>query len=155
VSEEQEDWKVADWNVVANTIIRQQQEMIEAINRAAGASAERILIIKSIDEMTEATKRLTVDLDSARNRLDAAMSKLSTSIMSIVSVPIAVTLVLVASVFFYFKYIAEYTWLLLLAIACFRYLGDSITAIVRLFGLGKNNAKNGMTRSRYPKPPEQ
>jgi hypothetical protein len=127
-----------NWTEFAGTVIEQQRQMIEAINKAIGASAERQMIIKSIEAMTDATKRLTTDLDDARNRLDIAMSKLSTSIMSIVSVPIAVSLVAAASAFFYFKMISETTWLILLAVACFRYLGDSITAIAKLFGLGKN-----------------
>lgn len=133
--------KVPDWNAVADTIIRQQQEMINAINKVTGASSERLMIIKSVHEMTLATKQLTVDLDTARNRLDVALSKLSNSIMSIVSVPIAVILVGAASVFFYFKFISETTWLILLGVACFRYLGDSITAIAKLFGLGRRNGE--------------
>jgi hypothetical protein len=65
-------------------------------------------------------------------KLEVQMTKLSASIMSIIQVPIAVVLVGVASWAFFFKYISEWTWLMLIAVALFRYLGDSITAVVNL-----------------------
>ena len=138
-AEPEEDWTLADWNLVAQTIIKQQQQMIDAINKAAGATSERLMIIKAINEMTEATKLLCSDLEHARSRLDVAVTRLSSSITSMVSVPIAIALVVAASMFFYFKYISETTWLILLAVSLFRYLGDSITAIAKLFGLGRRN----------------
>lgn len=128
-----------NWNEIAKTIISQQQQLVDAVNKMAGATSERLMIIKSVNEMTEATKHLTSDLEHARNRLDLTVSKLSGSITSMVSVPIAITLVSAASVFFYFKFISETTWLILLAVSLFRYLGDSITAIAKLFGLGRRN----------------
>ena len=128
-----------DWKSIAKTIIQQQQEILGAVNKSAGANSERLMIIKAINEQTEAAKLLAGDIDNARARLDVSMGKLSNSIMSIVSVPIAVILVSAASIFFYFKFISETTWLILLGVACFRYLGDSITAIAKLFGLGRRN----------------
>ena len=124
-----------DWGM----FIHQQQQMVEALNKIAGATTERLMIIKSVNEMTEATRLLVSDLEHARARLDVSVSKLSTSITSMVSVPIAISLVVAASMFFYFKYISETTWLILLAVSLFRYLGDSITAIAKLFGLGRRN----------------
>lgn len=132
-----------DWISIAKTVITQQQQIIEAINKAAGATSERLMIIKSVNEMTEATRALVVDLEHARNRLDLSVTKLSGSITSMVSVPVAITLVVAASIFFYFKFITETTWLILLAVSLFRYLGDSITAIAKLFGLGRRNGGNG------------
>ena len=128
-----------DWG----TFIQQQQQMVDALNKIAGATSERLMIIKSVNEMTEATRALVVDLEHARNRLDLSVTKLSGSITSMVSVPVAITLVVAASIFFYFKFITETTWLILLAVSLFRYLGDSITAIAKLFGLGRRNGNGG------------
>ena len=122
-----------------DSIIDRQKEMLEMLQRLTAASSERLMIVKAINEMTEVTKSLVIDLEHARNRLDVSVSKLSGSITSMVSVPIAIALVVAASMFFYFKYISETTWLVLLAVSLFRYLGDSITAIAKLFGLGRRN----------------
>ena len=128
-----------DWGM----FIHQQQQMVEALNKIAGATSERLMIIKSVNEMTEVTRLLVSDLEHARARLDVSVSKLSGSITSMVSVPIAISLVVAASMFFYFKYISETTWLILLAVSLFRYLGDSITAIAKLFGLGRHGHEEG------------
>ena len=98
-------------------------------------------IITQQARMTISVDNLAVHIDQAREELEAAVSKLTSTMMGIWQVPIAVAVIGVASWAFFFKYIEEWTWLMLLAIAAFRYLGDSITAVAKLFGIGRHNGK--------------
>jgi hypothetical protein len=122
-------------------IVKHQLKMIEAVDHLSDhmsqTSGNQIKIVESLNT-------LTAHIDTAREQLEIAVGKLSTTMMGIFQVPIAIVIMGVASWAFFFRYIEEYTWLIILAVAAFRYLGDSITAIAKLFGLSKPN--NGQTK---------
>jgi hypothetical protein len=120
-------------------IVKHQLKMVEAVDHLSDhmsqTSENQIMIVGSLNT-------LTAHIDTAREQLELAVGKLSTTMMGIFQVPIAVVIMGVASWAFFFKYIGEYTWLMILAVAAFRYLGDSITSIVKLFGLRRNSNGN-------------
>jgi hypothetical protein len=135
-----------DWGMLVNnqlTIITQQSAMlenqrlmIENLQRIADPSRFEQALKQQV-RMIESIDHLAVQMDTAREELEMAVGKLSSSVMGILQAPIAVAVIGVASWAFFFKYIEEWTWLLLMAVAAFRYLGDSITAVAKLFGLEK------------------
>ena len=139
-----------DWTVVVSnklTVITQQsamlenqRQMIEELKKLGDMEA-RETVIKQQFMIVEGVNNLSVHMDQAREELEHAVIKLSGAVMGIIKVPIVVAVVLVASFALYFKYIEEHTWLILLAIAVFPYLGDSITAVAKLFGI--NRGSNG------------
>lgn len=134
-----------DWGLIASnqitmitqqsTMLAKQQEMVDELRRIANSELLSTLTRQQM-QIVDAVNNLSDRLDAARGRLDQTMEKLSGSIMGIVQVPITIVVMGIASAAFYLKYIEEWTWLLILAVAAFRYLGDSITAVVKLFNLG-------------------
>lgn len=118
-------------------------------------------MISNQDQMLEVTKKL---LDN-QQRMGALADKLETHLNElgdvmtsstavtrglvdkIVQVPITIVMIAAASGLFYLKYIEEWTWLVICAVAAFKYLGDSITAVVKLFGIGRGS-DGGPSRNR-------
>jgi hypothetical protein len=135
-----------DWSIVVSnqfTEITQNTVIIEN-QRAMIAELEKIIelwneITKRQGTMVEAIGKLSLEMDKARLELRSTM-------MSIVQVPITVIIIAGASWLFYLKYIEEYTWIIIMAVAAFRYLGDSISGVIKLLGLRRNN--NGGSQSK-------
>jgi hypothetical protein len=130
-----------DWSLIASnqiTMISQQAAMLERhqeiINELRNLSdvEARHEVVKNQILLVETVNDLSVHIDKAREELELAVGKLSTTMMGIWQVPIAIVIILSASFLFYLKYIEEWTWLLILAVACFRYLGDSISGVAKL-----------------------
>ena len=136
-----------DWPLIASSVLDNQKQMLDRLGRIAESevheviSKQREAIIEQQSEVVLATHNLTAHLDEARQELHKAVKELTGSIMGIVQVPIAVAVIGVASWGFFMKYIDQWLWIGLIAVASFRYLGDSITAVVSLFGLRKNGGK--------------
>ncbi len=116
-------------------------------------------MISNQDQMLEVTRKLLENqqrmgmladkLEGHLNELGDVMTS-STAVTrglvdKIVQVPITIVMIAAASGLFYLKYIEEWTWLVICAVAAFKYLGDSITAVVKLFGLGRGSG-NGPAR---------
>jgi hypothetical protein len=131
-----------DWTVVVSNqlteitqnsaIIENQKQMIVELQKIIELWNE---ITKRQSTMVEAIKILADEMEKARTELRGTM-------MSIIQVPITVIIMAGASWLFYLKYIEEWTWVAIMAVASFRYLGDSITSVVKLFGLRRGN-ENG------------
>jgi hypothetical protein len=128
------DWTVVVSNqiteITQNTrIIDNQLIMIEQLRKTVelwdAAYARQ-------STMVDAIKALAEQMDKARAELRSTM-------MSIVQVPITVIIIAGASWLFYLKYIEEYTWIIIMAVAAFRYLGDSISGVIKLLGLRRGN----------------
>ena len=101
-----------------------------------------------IDKLLENQKRmasladhLTMELEVLAKVMDDSTKATKGMITNIIKVPIVIVIMGLSSMAFYFKYIEEHTWLAITAVAVFPYLGDSITAIAKIFGLGKGNSK--------------
>jgi hypothetical protein len=93
---------------------------------------------------------LASKLDGHIDMLGTTMSESSKVtaglVAGVIKVPIAMAVVAAASwAFLYENRIGERTWLIMLAVAVFPWLGDSISAIAKLFGFGKHAiaANNG------------
>src|SRR4029077_12494728 len=104
---------------------------------------QRQLIVEQQRHMLESIDKLIVHIDKATDELHEAVVKLSISVMAILQVPIAVALIGVASWAFFFKYIDQWVWLIIMGVACFRYLGDSINGVVKLVSGVRRNGGNG------------
>lgn len=89
--------------------------------------------------------KLNESMEGAGQKLEAAVVKLSSAFWNLMKVPVACMVVGVASwAFLYEQKISENTWLLMLGVAVFPWLGDSISAIARIFGVGRHG--NGGTQ---------
>jgi hypothetical protein len=128
-----------DWTVVVSnqlTVIAQQSTMIENQKQMISELQKIIILWEEITKrqstMVDAIKILADEMEKARTELRGTM-------MSIIQVPITVVIMAAASWLFYLKYFEEWTWVVIMAVASFRYLGDSITSVVKLLGLRRSN----------------
>jgi hypothetical protein len=127
-----DDWKVHLYN--QERMLSSQDRLIEAIDRMLANQQE--------------LARLAIKLNGHLDTLGAIMHESSKTtqglVKGIIKVPIVIVIMGISSIAFYFKYIAEHTWLAIIAVAVFPYLGDSITAIAKLFGIGRGNQGNSL-----------
>jgi hypothetical protein len=107
------------------------------------------LLEKLLDQQRkvgELAIKLDEHLEISSMTMRESIKSTSGLITSIVKVPIAIVVVGAASwAFMYMNEISENTWLIILAVAVFPWLGDSITAITKLFGIGGRG--NGGSKS--------
>lgn len=97
-------------------------------------------------QMAELAKELRASLDVLSDTMRESMKTTSGLVAGVIKVPIAMAVVAVASwAFMYAKEITEMTWLIMLGVAVFPWLGESITAIMKLLGVRQqtNNSKSG------------
>ena len=139
---EEQDWRTHLYN--QERIIEQQGELLEVQKRLVEAmekvaSPERTRKFEEGQvEMTNAVTNLSVKMATANEQLGLAVHKLATTFWGVLKVPVAMVVVGAASwAFLYEGKISERTWLIMLAVAVFPWLGDSLTAIGSLFGMGK------------------
>jgi seryl-tRNA synthetase len=142
----------ANWSLMMNnqvTMIAQQGELLE-MHRKAIAALEKVASperVKGVEEgqrkMVEAVNNLSVKMETANSQLELAVTKLASAFWGLMKVPVAVVVVGVASWAFLFMHkIEETTWLIMLGVAVFPWLGDSVTAITKLISgrnIGNNN----------------
>jgi hypothetical protein len=116
------------------------------ITQASAAIENQKLMIAELKQVTElwnsiltrqagvveAVLKLSAEMDKAR-------AELRSSITGILQIPIAIVIIGAASWAFFVTYIEEYTWIIIMAVAAFRYIGDSITGVVKLLGLRRGN----------------
>jgi hypothetical protein len=137
-----------DWSMIVSnqlTLITQQSAMLEN-QRSMIETLQKIADTTRLDralehqgKMIQALDGLGMHVDTAREELEVAVQKLSAAVLGIIKVPIVVVMISIASLAFFWKFIGEHTWLILLGVAVFPYLGDSITAVAKLFGIGRQN----------------
>lgn len=129
-----DDWRVHLYN---------QERMLVAQEQIAD-------VLNKLLEQQRLIGGLAIKLDE-HLEISSAMMQQSTKatsglITSIVKVPVAIVVVGAASwAFMYAKEISEHTWLIIMAVAVFPWLGDSITAITKLFGIGRGNQNSNRT----------
>ena len=104
---------------------------------------ERFLATQDrMSELMEKQMEQAVDLNTHLETLSAVMkdsnSTAKSMVANVVQVPIAIGIIGMASWAFYEGRIQEWTWIVIMAVCSFKYIGDSITAVVKLLR-GKTN----------------
>lgn len=142
---EQSDWRTHLYNqermiVQQDEILGMQRRLVEALEKVA--SPERT---RKVEEgqagMVSAVNNLSGKMASANEQLHLAVSKLTSMFWSLMKVPLAVVVVGAASwAFLYEAKITETTWLIMLGVSVFPWLGDSITAIGKIVRGGGQNS---------------
>lgn len=126
-------------NAIPREIARQlaayQGQMVEYLKILASdermEQAKTIVIQQAL--LTHSVDRLHEDLQQAGEKLEAAVGKLNAAFMGLMKVPVACVIVGAASwAFMYSGKISETTWLIIMGVAVFPWLGESITAIGKL-----------------------
>jgi hypothetical protein len=131
-----------DWSVVVSnqfTEITQNSSIIEN-QKVMISELQKIIVLW--DEITKRQSTMVTAISSLAEQMDKARAEIKSSLTSIIQVPITVTIIGVASWAFFMKYIEEYTWLIICAVAAFRYLGDSISGVLKLIGLRRTGNGN-------------
>ena len=132
-----DDWRLHLFN--QERMIEQQRDLLELQKRVIDsmekvASPERV---RGVEEgqrkMVEAVNALSEEMKTANGQLELAVSKLASAFWGLMKIPVAVVVVAAASwAFLYADKIAETTWLIMLGVAVFPWLGDSISAIGKI-----------------------
>jgi hypothetical protein len=130
----EDDWRIHLYN--QERMLASQEEITE--------------VLKSLLEQQHQMGDLAIKLDGHLNALAATMRETSKTtsglVAGVIKVPIAMIVVVAASwAFLYAHEISENTWLIMLGVAVFPWLGESITAIWRLIrgGTGVSKGPNG------------
>jgi hypothetical protein len=134
-----EDWRTFLYNqerIISqgDALLEMQKRLVDAMEKVASPERTR-KVEEGQAHMVEAINQLSEKMEVANEQLGLAVSKLASAFWGLMKVPVAVIVVGVASwAFLYEHQIGENTWLIMLAVAVFPWLGDSITAIVKLVG---------------------
>jgi hypothetical protein len=124
-------------------LLGMQKRLVEAMEKVASPERTRGVEQGQL-KMIEAVNLLSLKMETANDQLGLAVSKLASAFWGLMKVPVAVIVVAVASwAYLYTGKISEHTWLLMLGVAVFPWLGDSISAIAKLFGIGRQQQNNG------------
>jgi hypothetical protein len=118
-------------------------ESLELLTSETRLEQERTIIVQQA-MLIQTVERLHNDLEQTGAKLEQAVARLSSAFWNLMKVPVACMVIGVASwAYLYSKVISENTWLIMLAVAVFPWLGDSITAVTQIFrggGGGKTDA---------------
>jgi hypothetical protein len=135
-----------DWSLVVSNQLTEITQNTRIIDNQLIMIEEMRKIIELWDTITKRQSTMVDAIGKLSLEMDKARLELRSTMMSIVQVPITVIIIAGASWLFYLKYIEEYTWIIIMAVAAFRYLGDSISGVIKLLGLRRNN--NGGSQSK-------
>jgi hypothetical protein len=141
-----DDWRLHLFN--QERMIEQQRDLLDMQKRLIDAmekvaSPERV---RGVEEgqrkMVEAVNALSEKMETANDQLGLAVGKLASAFWGLMKVPVAVVVVGVASwAFLYTEKISQNVWLIMLGVAVFPWLGDSITAIGKIVR-GRNDGEH-------------
>jgi hypothetical protein len=114
----------------------------ENLERGRTIIVQQSMLIAAVNDLTDTMK-------SVAERYETTIQRLNVAFMSLIKVPIACMIIGAASwAYLYSKVISENTWLLMMAIAAFPWLGESISAIAKIFGLGRSGTGNGGSKDK-------
>lgn len=130
-----------DWGMVISNQLTEIAQNSTIIEHQLALIAETKKIVILWDQITARQSTMVDAIKILSSEIDKARSEMRSQLMSIVQVPITVIIIAGASWLFYLKYIEEYTWIVIMAVAAFRYLSDSITGVLKLIGLRHGNGK--------------
>jgi hypothetical protein len=137
VRSEDDDWGTHLYNqdrmiVQQDEILGMQRRLVEALEKVASPERTRKVEEGQLS-MVEAVNTLSVEMRAANGQLETAVSKLASTFLGVLKVPVAVVVVGAASwAYLYAGKISEHTWLLMLGVAVFPWLGDSISAVGKI-----------------------
>jgi hypothetical protein len=98
----------------------------ENMERGKTIVVQQSMLIHAVNELTDTMKSVAERYELTIGRLDAAFR-------SLIKVPIACMIIGAASwAYLYSRVISENTWLIMMGVAAFPWLGESITAVARL-----------------------
>lgn len=123
-----EDWRQHLYN--QERMINNQDQLLNTINK----------LFENQKGMADLANKLDHHLSILADVMHESTRATKGMVAGIIKVPIVIVIMGMSSAAFYLKYIEEHTWLLITAVACFPYLGESITAVAKLFGIGKGNS---------------
>ena len=146
VRSEDDDWQLHLYNqermiVQQDELLGIQRRLIEAMEKMA--SPERV---RGVEEgqarMTEAVISLSGKMETANEQLGMAVHKLASTFWGVLKVPVAMVVVGAASwAFLYTEKISERTWLIMIVVSVFPWLGDSISAVWKIVRGNGGNSK--------------
>lgn len=107
----------------------------ERLQMARTVIVQQAMLIHSVDQLTTTMKELA-------ERYEVTIQRLNAAFMSLIKVPIATVIIGAASwAYLYSKVISENTWLIMMGVAAFPWLGESITAISKIIRGSGNGEK--------------
>jgi hypothetical protein len=142
-----EDWRTFLYNQErmleqSNTLLDIQKRLVDAMEKVASPERTR-KVEEGQANMVEAINLLTEKMETANGQLELAVTKLASAFWGLMKVPVAVIVIGVASwAFLYEHKIGENTWLIMLGVSVFPWLGDSISGIAKLIGLRRGGNGN-------------
>jgi hypothetical protein len=123
-------------------LLEMQKQLVEAMEKVASPERTRKVEEGQLN-MVEAVNLLSEKMESANGQLELAVTKLASAFWGLMKVPVAVIVVGVASwAFLYTEKISQNVWLIMLGVAVFPWLGDSISAIGKIVR-GRNGEHKG------------
>jgi hypothetical protein len=119
--------------------ILNQKEMVKylAILASDEAIARERAVVEQQVLMSHAIEKLHSQIQEATQAIQQANEKWRGIFLGLMKIPICVVIGGAASWAFIEERISENTWLIILAVAVFPWVGDSISAVAGIFGLGK------------------
>lgn len=126
-----EDWRQHLYN--QERMLESQEQLVAVLDKLLNAQ----------QQMAQLAIKLDAHLHLVSQAMDASSKATSGLVAGVIKVPIAMIVVVAASwAFMYAKEITETTWLIMLGVAVFPWLGESITAVSKLLrGSGNGPAK--------------
>lgn len=131
-----------DWTVVVSNQLTEITQNTAIIENQKQMIAELQKIIELWNAITARQATMISAIGGLSVEMEKARTELRSTMMSIIQVPITVVIIASVSWLFYLKYIEEYTWLVIMAVAAFRYLGDSISGVVKLIGFRQSGERS-------------
>jgi hypothetical protein len=120
-----DDWRVHLYN--QERFLSAQAQMTEVLES----------LLKQQNEIGKISAELNAHLEVLTTTMAESTKANTGMVKNLIKVPVVIVLIGIATGAFYLKYISEHSWLLILAVAFFPYVGDSITAVAKLVR-GKN-----------------
>ena len=148
---DQEEWRTFLYNQERminqqGELLELQKRLVEAMERVASPERTRGVEQGQV-KMIEAVNLLSEKMELANGQLGLAVTKLASAFWNLMKVPVAVVVVAVASwAFLYTEKISQNVWLIMLGVAVFPWLGDSISAIGRIVR-GRNDGEEHKAES--------
>ena len=116
-----DDWRIHLYN--QERMLVSQEQITDVLQR----------LLDQQREMAEMAAKLNMTLGDVSQTMEASTKATSGLVGQMIKVPIAMTVVGASSwAFMYAKAISEHTWLIIMGVAVFPWLGDSISAISKL-----------------------
>jgi hypothetical protein len=121
--------------------LENQTRMVKALEILTSDEkmAREIKVVTQQGLMLQTIEGVHAALNNTTEKLEDAGAKFQGIFWGLMKVPIVVVVVCAGSALFWIGKIEEHSWLIIMAVAVFPYLGDSISAVASLFGLGKRN----------------